>query len=118
MVNVSEQVRDALEKRGKSTADIAKWLGVGQRAAQKKLSESTWKASEIIILSEKLSYNFDLNATSGFVMSEQKEVYQKNSRQPIQLNITLQGREIDSSKISDFLSRWDELVQEFEQKNL
>lgn len=118
MIDVSAQVKDALSKRGKSTADIAKWLGIGQRAAQKKVQEGTWKATDITILSEKLSYHFDLNANNGFIINEQNQAYHKSSRQPIQLNITLQGREIDSSKISEFLSRWDELVQEFEQKNL
>ena len=115
MVDVSQQVREALEKRGKSSTDIAKWLGVGIRAAQKKLKEGTWKASDLSILSEKLSYYFDVNANSEFVMSEKPTEYAKASRQPIQLNITLQGKEIDSSRISDFLVRWNELVKEFEQ---
>lgn len=116
MVDVSQQVKDALSKRGKSSSDIANWLGIGIRAAQKKLKEGTWKASDLSILSEKLSYYFDVNTNSDFVVREKPAEYHSIGRQPIQLNITLQGKEIDSSRISDFLARWDEMVKEFEQK--
>lgn len=116
MIDVSQQVKEALERKGKSSSDIAKWLGIGIRAAQKKLKEGSWRATELTLLSEKLDYFFNVNANSEFVYPELSGT-NHHTKQPIQLNITLTGTEIDDQKISGFLSRWDELVQEFEHKN-
>lgn len=119
MINISDQVKEALELRRRTTADLAKWLGVGQRAAQKKLSQDNWKAYELSILSEKLEYQFDVNANFSFASEEPASYHAaaKKTIQPLQLSITLDGQGVDRSKVNEFLDRWNELVAEFTEKS-
>jgi ribosome-binding protein aMBF1 (putative translation factor) len=113
MINISDQVKEAIEQTGRGTSDLAKWLGLTQRAVQKKLKEGNWKVSDLTILSEKLEYTFDVNANEKFAVGDHGESYQKASRQPIQLNISLTGHSIESGRVEEFLKRWDSLVEEF-----
>lgn len=113
MINVSDQVREALEQTGVGTADLSNWLGLTQRAIQKKLKDGNWKVSDLTILSEKLEYTFDVNANQSFAMAEDQASYHKTSRQPIQLNISLTGSSIESGRVEEFLKKWDSLVEEF-----
>lgn len=114
MPGITEQVKAALKKERRTTADLAKWLDIGRRAAQKKMREESWRASELHLLSERLNVRFDVNANSEFTLNEPSVNYGTARPQPIQLNITIDGQQVHPDRIQDFLKKWNELVGEFE----
>lgn len=116
---MSQQIIDALHREGCSTAELADWLGLGLRAVQKRLQEDNWKASELRLLSERLQYRFDVNANNVF--AEAPAPYHGASSttggQSIRLQIDLEQRRIPPYRLSEFLERYEALVQEFAEQS-